>query len=226
MKITRWDTEEVIFELECDSWLELIKGAIKAKISFYRANLRYANLRYANLRYANLRHAYLGDADLRYANLGNANLGNAYLGNAYLGDADLRHAYLGNAYLGDADLRHVDLRHADLRDADLRDADLRDADLRYADLRYANLRDADLRHADLRDAVGNKREIKSMQIERYNTSFTKTHLTIGCQSHRIEDWRNFTDKEISGMDTGALDWWIKWRDFIFKAIELSFGDEK
>jgi uncharacterized protein YjbI with pentapeptide repeats len=61
--------EEVIFELECDSWLELIKGALKAKISLYGANLRSANLRSADLRSANLYGADLYGANLRSANL-------------------------------------------------------------------------------------------------------------------------------------------------------------
>ncbi len=46
MKIKRWDTQETIFELECDSMTELIAGAIKAEVS-----LRYAGLNYTDLGY-------------------------------------------------------------------------------------------------------------------------------------------------------------------------------
>ena len=44
MKLLRWDTKEVIFELECSSWEQLLKGALKEKISFYIATLVIAIL--------------------------------------------------------------------------------------------------------------------------------------------------------------------------------------
>ena len=34
MQLKRWDTKEVIFEMDCSSWEELLKGALKMKISF------------------------------------------------------------------------------------------------------------------------------------------------------------------------------------------------
>jgi len=159
MKIERWDTGEIIFELECSSWSDLVRGAIKAKVSLYRANL------------------------------------------------------------SSADLSSTDLRYADLRYADLSSADLRYADLRYADLRYADLSSADLRYA-----VGNMVEVKSIQIDTYLISFDSKKLNIGCESYTFEEWKNFTDEKISKMDSEALVWWQKWKDFIFKAIELSEKD--
>ena len=120
-----------------------------------------------------------------------------------------------------ADLRDANLESADLRDANLESADLRDANLESADLRSAHLRDADLRSADLRYAVGNLKEVKSIQIETYHISFCGETLNIGCVSHSIEDWENFTDLEIKEMDSGALEFWNKWKDFIFTAIRLS-----
>jgi hypothetical protein len=49
MELRRWDNKEIIFELECNSWEELLKGALKAKVSFYRANFRGANFRILTL---------------------------------------------------------------------------------------------------------------------------------------------------------------------------------
>jgi len=134
MKIERWDNQEIIFELECNSWIDLIKGAISARISFYRANLRYA------------------------------------------------------------------------------------------DLSYADLSSANLRSANLSSAVGNMREVKSLQCEKYLIVFTKERLFIGCESHTIKEWERFSDDEISKMDSDALEWWVKWKEFIFTAIELSFTE--
>ena len=155
------------------------------------------------------------NADLRYADLSNADLSNA----------NLRYADLSNA-----NLRYADLRYANLRYADLRYADLRYADLKYADLSDTNLRSVNLSNANLSDTnlrcVGDMKYIKTMQIDRYKIGFTVDTLQIGCQRHSIEDWKNFDDEKINSMDSGALEWWNKWKDFIFKAIELSFEENK
>ncbi len=156
-----------------------------------RANLRYANLSDANLSDANLRYANLSDANLRYANLRNANL------------------------------RYANLSDANLSDANLRYANLSDANLRYANLSDANLRYANLRNANLRYAIGNKSHIKSIQLEKYDICYTSGTMQIGCQSHKIKSWFKFTDEQISNMDCGALDWWIKWKDIIKNIIEIS-----
>ena len=106
----------------------------------------------------------------------------------------------------------------------VQDANLRGANLSGANLRDANLRDANLRDANLRDANGNRKELRTMQIETYSISFTKDILQIGCKRFLIEEWKNFNDETISNMDSNALTFWNKWKQFIFTAIELSFGD--
>ncbi len=123
----------------------------------------------------------------------------------------------------DANLSGADLIGANLIGADLSGADLSDADLRNANLRNADLSDADLSGANLIGAVGNKKELRTMQIETYSISFTKDVLQIGCKRFLIEDWKIFNDEEINNMDNQALSFWNKWKDFIFQAIELSFG---
>ena len=104
---------------------------------------------------------------------------------------------------------------------DLRGANLCGANLRGANLCGANLRGANLRETDLRGAVGNMRHIKSLQAEKYTIAYTATILQIGCKRHTIEEWQEFDDKTISKMDTGALEWWNKWKEIVFKMIELS-----
>ena len=142
--------------------------------------------------------ANLEDADLEDADLEDANLEDADLRHANLRNADLRHANLRNA-----DLRHADLRNADLRGANLLSANLRYADLRGADLRGANLRYATLRGADLRIAIGNGREIKSMQLD-YTITWTKDALAIGCQQHSIADWLAMDYDTLRGLAPDVL----------------------
>ncbi len=60
-----------------------------------------------------------------------------------------------------------------------------------------------------------------MQIDTYKIGFTKDTLQIGCQRHLIKEWKDFDDDKIANMDSDAKQWWNKWKDFIFKAIEIS-----
>ena len=60
-----------------------------------------------------------------------------------------------------------------------------------------------------------------MFIETYQLTYTAEVMQIGCQRHTIEEWRNFDDETIERMDCDALEWWGKWKHFIFQAIELS-----
>ena len=154
-------------------------------------------------------------ADLRCANLEGADLRGA----------NLRGANLRFADLSDADLRCANLRGADLRSANLSDAYLRDADLRGADLSYANLRGTDLSNADLigaylGNATGNNKEVKSLQLGKYLTTIlVGIKIHIGCQCHTVQQWENFTDKEISTMDDGPLEWWKEWKEVILKVAK-------
>ena len=117
-------------------------------------------------------------------------------------------------------------KRADLRNADLSEANLRNANLSEANLWNANLRNADLRNADLRNAISNMEESRSMQLEKYRIFFTKDILAIGCKQYSWDEWRDFTDRQIAEMDDGALKWWNKWKEHIFQAYELTFGEVK
>lgn len=100
-------------------------------------------------------------------------------------------------------------------------ADLSCANLSGANLRGSNLRRADLRGADLSLAIGEMKSLRSMQIEKYMISYTDKILNIGCKSYTIEEWKNFNDETISRMDSGALEWWKKWKPIIMQIIEMS-----
>jgi hypothetical protein len=143
-------------------------------------------------------------------------------------------ADLTDANLTNADLTNANLRYANLTDANLTNARLTNANLRYANLTNANLTNADLTNADLTDArltnadltgayllcVGDMKNIFTMQLDYWKIGFTKDTLQIGCQRHLIEKWKTFDDEIINKMDNKALEWWRKWKDHIFKTIEL------
>ena len=135
-------------------------------------------------------------------------------------------ANLRDANLRDANLRYANLRDANLLGANLLGANLEDANLRDANLLGANLEDANLRDANLRDAKGNKKQVKSLQIEKYDISYTSEALQIGCENHKITDWWDFDDKRILVMDgRDALKWWRKWKPILQQIIETSPAEE-
>ena len=81
--------------------------------------------------------------------------------------------------------------------------------LRGADLCNANLPGANLRGADLCGA-----EIIIITFSLWTAYITNGHIKIGCQSHKLEDWINFSNTEISEMDSKALDFWKENKELI------------
>ena len=133
---------------------------------------------------------------------------------------DLSSADLRGADLSSADLSSADLRGADLRSADLRSADLSGADLSGADLSGADLRRADLRDADLWDVTGNKKEIFTFQTNKYTVVIYQDRIQIGCKNFSQSEWFNFSDDEITEMDSGALDWWCTHKQHVKTWCEM------
>ena len=120
-----------------------------------------------------------------------------------------------------------DLQDADLRGANLRDANLRDANLIYANLSGANLIGADLRGANLINCIGNMQQVHSMQLLEYGVVFTKDTLVIGCKQHSIEEWKTLTEADFSKNRKWEFSLWEKYREFIFRAIDLTLeGNEE
>ena len=148
------------------------------------------------------------------------------------------------ADLRGSDLRGADLRGTDLRDADLRGADLRGADLFAADLRGANLigaslfgaslfaaslNGASLIGADLRGASLNGAKMAdeilvisplSMSGLHWDVLITGENLKIGCQRHSHLKWMEFSDDEISQMDSCALVLWTEYKAILMNLCEI------
>ena len=76
-----------------------------------------------------------------------------------------------------------------------------------ADLRSADLSGADLSGANLWNTIGNKKEIFTFQTNKYTVVIYQDHIQIGCKNFSQSEWFNFSDDEITEMDSGALDWW-------------------
>ncbi len=183
------------------NWIKTMKIEIKSR---YSGEVLFAHEQENNTIRITLELAVKANADLTDANLTNADLTNANLRYANLTDANLTNARLTNA-----NLRYANLTNANLTNADLTNADLTDARLTNADLTGAYLL-----------CVGDMKNIFTMQLDYWKIGFTKDTLQIGCQRHLIEKWKTFDDEIINKMDNKALEWWRKWKDHIFKTIEL------
>jgi hypothetical protein len=53
---------------------------------------------------------------------------------------------------------------------------------------------------------------------KYNIWRWGSMLKIGCKRHTIEEWKNFDDKKIKSMDSGALDWWSEHKTWILNLL--------
>ena len=129
------------------------------------------------------------------ANLREANLCGANLRGANLCGANLSEANLCGANLRGANLREANLCGANLRGANLCGANLSEANLCGANLRGADLCGADLCGADLPDLT-----FIIMGMEYSITITNGEYLQAGCQNHKIEEWRQFSKRDIAEMD--------------------------
>lgn len=84
-----------------------------------------------------------------------------------------------------------------------------------ADLGRADLRGADLREAKIQNCIGNCREIKTIQTEKWNIVYTDSMMSIGCELHCIEDWFGFDADRIIRMDSESFEFWKKWKPILW-----------
>jgi len=152
---------------------------------------------------------------VKWAMKNGANLSFADLRYADLHFADLSSANLRSADLSFADLSTTNLSFADLSSANLSFADLSSANLSFADLRYANLSSADLSSANLSSA-----DLRILQTNIWTVYIQKENIRIGCKNYAVDEWVDFSDEDISLMDTKALDWWRGWKPIIMGIHEV------
>lgn len=86
----------------------------------------------------------------------------------------------------------------------------RKADLYGADLSGTNLSGANLRWANLSGAKdGNNELLKCNTVLglKWSILMFQDVVTVGCEKHKLDEWRNFTEDEIGEMHRGALDFY-------------------
>ena len=81
------------------------------------------------------------------------------------------------------------------------------ANLSGANLRRADLSGADLSGACLWNTIGNQVEVLTFQTTKYTVVIYQDRIQIGCKNFSQSEWFNFSDDEITKMDSEALSWW-------------------
>jgi hypothetical protein len=215
IELKKWLTGEVIFshEAENNTIRLTLEVGIKTQANLSRADLSGADLSgaylsLANLSLANLSRAYLSGANLSGANLSLANLSGANLSRANLSGAYLSRAYLSGAYLSGADLSGANLSRADLSRADLSRAYLSGADLSRADYMGIKIKNIPTQILNLRWPI----------------LIFENHMQIGCKFHTHKEWSNFSDDEISAMDSEGLQDWKKYKTVLMEMCKLQQED--
>ena len=127
-------------------------------------------------------------------------------------------ATLREANLRETDLRGANLRGANLQGADLEWADLRGADLRETDLRGASIEGADLQGTGFQGAVGNNREVKTIQTGSLLITMWEDYISIGCQCRTQAEWLALSAEDIAKMGPGALKFEHKWRPLLLAML--------
>ena len=75
------------------------------------------------------------------------------------------------------------------------------------------------------DAMVSDRVI-NLIFKRYSVTVINDYISIGCQTHTYEEWKNFTDYQIAKMDgADGLVWWHNHKDIILKICENNFKEE-
>ena len=138
-----------------------------------------------------------------------------------LRDSDLRGSDLSGCNLSYSNLRGSNLSYSDLSGSNLRGSnlsgsDLRDSDLSGCNLIGSNLSYSNLSYSDLRGSniEGEKITINPISIAglRYWCLITDGFMRLGCKRFTHKEWADFNDKQISEMDSHALEFWMQWKE--------------
>lgn len=125
--------------------------------------------------------------------------------------------------LSRANLREANLNGANLSWADLSWANLNGADLSWADLNGAYLNGANLNGAGLRGAIGNNKEIISVQTGVYLVVMAQDVIAIGCKQFSYEQWIEFSEDRIKELDgSKAFEFYKNWKPIIEQIYKLNF----
>ena len=115
-----------------------------------------------------------------------------------------------------SNLRGSDLSGINLSGSNLSHSDLRGIKLSCSELRGSNLSGIELSGIELSGSniEGEKITINPLSIAglRYWCLITDGFMRLGCKRFTHKEWADFNDKQISEMDSHALEFWMQWKE--------------
>ena len=190
-KIKHRYTQKVLFQDEFESFRDCVEMAIKLKISLSGALLSRMDLSGMDLSGMDLSWADLSESNLSRVNLSKANLSGADLSGSKLSRTDLSRANFSGA------------------------------DLSWVNFSGANLYRAKLYKSAFPGAKKNKIEITEPPIQitglKWNVIIFDHYMKIGCETHKISEWKAFDNERINEMDKKALGFCKKNKQFLLSA---------
>lgn len=142
-----------------------------------------------------------GDPSGSMANLYGHDLSGMDLTGANLAGAVLTKVNFARCHMERAVLRGAHLTHANFTDADMAKVDLTKADLRWA--------------------IGNMREVRSLQTETWAMAYTHDMLHMGCASYPIHRWWKFSDRRMAIIHPDSPGLWEVWKPIMQQIIAAS-----
>lgn len=128
-------------------------------------------------------------------------------------------ALLMSAKFKSAIFKNCDFTQANLTYINADGASFLGCNLRHADFSRSSLSGVNFEGSNLNGVIGNGKELISINTDRWPVAYTATHMQIGCEQHKIQDWWKFSDDEIDAMDKRGLVWWKKWKEVLKRAVE-------
>ena len=139
--------------------------------------------------------------DLRGIDLSGKDLRGIDFSNSHLNNAKLYQSNLVGANLSNTILFKANLYGTNLKNADLYNADLGFSNLLFADLRNANLSKTSFYGANICNADFGKHIVRVYTFPDYPCFRCNNDFVVDCERCTIEEWKNFTDKEIMEIDS-------------------------
>lgn len=205
VKILHRHTQEVLFE--CEISKSFGEGEAKGQ-ALLKAAKTHIDLNHANLRGCVLRDSV---GELHFTELEGACFTNSNMNGVSFYGSNLE----------EADFTNAELRNCIFDSINAKNAKFTNAEIEYSSFTFARLYGANFTHANLDGVIGDGLELFSIQTDPYPITVWRDVIQIGCQRHTIDTWKVLSDRQISSMDIGALDWWRKWKEPLLQIIEVN-----
>lgn len=128
---------------------------------------------------------------------------------------------LNRASLLGCNLTDAKFRGANLSTTDFTGSDLTRADLSFCKMSYAILAGATIADNKLCETIGNKKQIKTLQLDSVILTYTWDKIYCDCLSFEFGNWGLLTGVELDILHPAAREWFVKWDEVVRKILIMS-----